>query len=262
MKGVEYYRSEAFSIREVKTCMNDLHAYKDHLHQELSIGYIEKGESVLNISGIDYYIKAGEAVIIYPYVSHKCQPIDVDNWEFTMIYIESEFYKGAFLNVDSTNSIGIKKFGNYEFNQIKQLSTVLKSNISGFDKEIELVKTLIQLFTNCDINIHLQTSKKLEPIKTFIEEHFLEVMKLKDMEEKFGINKFALIRSFKNEFNTTPNAYQLQLKANYAKHLLKSSENITDIALQSGFYDQAHFTKEFKKAYGITPLQYQRALKG
>lgn len=262
MKGVEYYRSEAFSIHEIKTCMNDLHAYKDHLHQELSIGYIDKGESILNISGVDYNIKAGEAVIIYPYVSHKCQPIDSNNWEFTMIYIESKFYEGVILNLDNTNSIGIKKFGDYEFNQIKKLSAVLKSNISGFDKEIELVNTLIQLFTTCDINIQLQTSKKIEPIKTFIEEHFLEVMTLKDLEDKFGVNKFALIRSFKNEFNTTPNAYQLQLKANYAKQLLISSDNITDIALQSGFYDQAHFTKEFKKAYGITPLQYQRALKG
>lgn len=261
MKGVEYYRAEAFNIREVKTCMNDLHAYKDHLHQELSIGYIEKGESILNVSGKDYYIEAGEAVIIYPYVSHKCQPIDVNNWGFTMIYIDSEFYKGVFYDLGSKNSIGIKKLGSYEFNQIKQLSDVLKSNISGFDKEIELANTLIQLFTSCDIDIHLQTNEKIEPIKTYIEEHFLEIIKLNDMEDKFGINKFALIRNFKSEFNTTPNAYQLQLKVNYAKQLLKSSDNIVDIAIRSGFYDQAHFTKEFKKAYGITPLQYQRAIK-
>ena len=226
MMGVEYYRSESFNIREVKTCMNDLHAYKDHLHQELSIGYIEKGESMLNVSGKDYYIKAGEAVIIYPYVSHKCQPINVNNWEFTMIYVESEFYKGAFHNIDSKNSIGIKKLGNYEFNQIKQLSAILKSNISGFNKEIKLADTIIQLFSTCDIDIQLQADGKMEPIKAYIEEHFLEVIKLKDMEDKFAINKFALIRNFKNEFNTTPNSYQLQLKINYAKHLLKSSDNI------------------------------------
>jgi len=33
----------AFNMIEVKTCSNDLHSYKDHLHEELSVGYIEKG---------------------------------------------------------------------------------------------------------------------------------------------------------------------------------------------------------------------------
>lgn len=260
MKGIAYYRSEAFNMVEVKTCSNDVHAYKEHLHQELSVGYIEKGASILNVNGSDYYIKAGEAIVISPYVSHKCQPVDLNEWEFTMIYIQNEFCKEMFHHLGAKNIISIKKLGISEFNKIKGLSNVLKSNDSSFNKEVELINTLIHLFDPGDIAIQLESSKKTTAIKAYIEENFLEPLKLKDMEEKFDINKFILIRNFKNKFNTTPNAYQLQLKINHGKYLLKSSDDIVDIALRSGFYDQAHFTKEFKKAYGITPVQYYKAL--
>lgn len=261
MNGIGYYRADAFNMVEIKTCINDVHAYKDHLHKELSIGYIERGATILNVNGKDYNIRAGGAVIIYPYVSHKCQPLDINEWEFTMIYIEKEFYKGVFDDLDEKNSIGIKKLSEYEFSQVKQLADILKSDASGFDKEVELINTLIQLFQTCDMRIKLESNGKSNEVKSYIEAHFLQPLHLKDMEERFNVNKFALIRSFKSNFNTTPNAYQLQLKVNYGKNLLKSSDNIVDIALKSGFYDQAHFTKEFKKSYGVTPLQYHKALK-
>ncbi|WP_432403458.1 AraC family transcriptional regulator [Wukongibacter sp. M2B1] len=260
MKGIEYYREESFDMIEVKTCCDDLHAYKSHLHHELSIGYIKKGATILNVNGEEYHMEAGEAVIIYPYVSHICQPEDINNWEFTMIYIDNEFCKGICNNSVVKNSIGIKRLGDDEFEQIKDLSNLLKSNVSSFDKEVELTNTLNELFSKCDIDIQFQSSKKMNLIKKYIEEHFLDTIQLKDMEAEFDINKFSLIRNFKSKFNTTPNAYQLQLKVDYGKELLKRSNNIVDIALKAGFYDQAHFTREFKKAHGITPLQYYKAI--
>jgi AraC-like DNA-binding protein len=260
MKGIAYYRSEAFNMVEIKTCSNDVHAYKDHLHEELSIGYIEKGASILHVNGTDYHIEEGEAIIIYPYVSHKCQPLDVSQWEFTMIYIMNAFYEEMFKHLGTKKAIGIKKLGISELAQIKSLADILKSDASGFNKEVELISTLIQLLEIEDIAVKFESSKRIMAVKTYIEENFLKPLSLKAMEENFDINKFILIRNFKNKFNTTPNAYQLQLKINYGKCLLKSSSDIVDIALRAGFYDQAHFTKEFKKAYGITPLQYYKDL--
>ncbi|GAA0182677.1 AraC family transcriptional regulator [Clostridium sediminicola] len=262
MKGIEYYREESFDMIEIKTCCDDLHAYKSHLHQELSIGYITKGSTFLTINEKEYYIEAGEAVIIYPLVSHKCQPVDINNWEFTMIYIDDEFCKGIFDNLVAKNSIGLKKLSNDEFEQIKHLADFIKSDASHLDKAVELINTLSELFIKCDIDmfIQFQSSKKMNSIKKYIEDHFLNNLHLKDMEDEFNINKFSLIRNFKRKFNTTPNAYQLQLKVDYGKKLLKGSSDIVDIAIRASFYDQAHFTKEFKKAYGITPLQYYKSI--
>ncbi|TCO68800.1 AraC family transcriptional regulator [Marinisporobacter balticus] len=260
MKGIEYYRSKVLDMIEIKTCSDDLHSYKNHIHQELSIGYIQKGSTMLNINGKDYKIKAGEAVIIYPYVSHKCQPIDINNWEFTMIYIDNKFCKEIVGNLTIKNSIGVKKLGNDEFNKIKYIADILKSDVSRPDKEVALINIINEIFDTCEIDIQFQSSKKMNWIKKYIEHHFLDMIQLTDIEDTFNVNKFSLIRNFKSKFNTTPNAYQLQLKIDYAKNLIKKGGSIVDIALEAGFYDQPHFTKEFKKAYGITPLKYQKSL--
>jgi len=106
------------------------------------------------------------------------------------------------------------------------------------------------------VNIEVVKDVELEEIRAYIEKNFLEQLKLEDLEKHFGFNKFRIIRNFKNKYNATPVAYQLQLKVNYAKHLINKNINLTEVALNAGFYDQAHFTNEFRKAYGITPKQY------
>lgn len=261
MKGIKYYRPEIFNRFEIKTCSNVLHSYREHVHEELSFAYIEKGTTILNVRGKDYYIEAGEAVIIFPYVSHRCQPVDINDWKFTMVYIGDKLYKQIINSIDKKSSIRIKKLNDFELNRVKQLLNYLENHTNIYNREVKLINTLIQLFNTCHIDIQYQSDKKINSIKKYIEDHFLEEIRLKDIEDRFEVNKFVLIRNFKNKFNTTPSAYQLQLKINYGKHLLKDSDDIVDIALKSGFYDQAHFTKEFKKAYGITPLQYRKALK-
>jgi AraC-like DNA-binding protein len=41
--------------------------------------------------------------------------------------------------------------------------------------------------------------------------------------------------------------------------LAGSTSTIADIAAQAGFYDQSHFTRTFKRKYGLTPHDYWRA---
>jgi transcriptional regulator GlxA family with amidase domain len=44
-----------------------------------------------------------------------------------------------------------------------------------------------------------------------------------------------------------------------AGRLTDSDDGIAQIALDAGFYDQSHFTRTFKRHFGLTPLAYRRA---
>jgi AraC-like DNA-binding protein len=49
-----------------------------------------------------------------------------------------------------------------------------------------------------------------------------------------------------------------KIRLQKAAHLLiRNVDTIGDIAFQTGFYDQAHFCRSFKQAFGRTPLQYK-----
>ena len=76
---------------------------------------------------------------------------------------------------------------------------------------------------------------------------------------RMGLSGFA--RSFKATVGVTPHAYLLQERIEKAKRLLAANHfSMADIALESGFGSQAHFTTVFHKMVGATPRAYRRCL--
>jgi transcriptional regulator GlxA family with amidase domain len=66
-------------------------------------------------------------------------------------------------------------------------------------------------------------------------------------------------RLFRKKFHTTPRAYLTNVRMNAACHLLVTTElAISEIALQTGFYDQSHFTNQFVRHRGLPPSQYRQ----
>lgn len=64
-------------------------------------------------------------------------------------------------------------------------------------------------------------------------------------------------RHFKASMGITPYAWLMRLRMEQALSLLLHGVNSINVAIQVGFYDQAHFVKAFKTTYGTTPSQVQ-----
>lgn len=65
---------------------------------------------------------------------------------------------------------------------------------------------------------------------------------------------------FKSEIGMTPSQYLKLLRVQRAKKLIKTSFlTMKEIGLKVGFNDKSRFTRAFKKAYGLTPMQYREA---
>ncbi len=47
-------------------------------------------------------------------------------------------------------------------------------------------------------------------------------------------------------------------RLDFARSRLRGGTPLADLALAAGFADQAHFTRMFKSAYGMTPGRYAR----
>ena len=138
---------------EIKKGLNTRHSFKAHLHQELSIGYVEKGSTVLKINDQNYHIREDEGICIPPFVTHKCQPENIENWKFTMIYIHKDHLKKFELNFQE-NPIQIKKLNISDVEKIKELVDVLTGKFSLFEKETALLSTIDNILEcfNSDLN--------------------------------------------------------------------------------------------------------------
>ena len=70
------------------------------------------------------------------------------------------------------------------------------------------------------------------------------------------VTRYDLARQFRLMCGTSPYRYLLMRRLDRARKLLARDQALADIALDAGFADQAHFTRMFKAAYGLTPGRY------
>jgi len=78
-----------------------------------------------------------------------------------------------------------------------------------------------------------------------------------------GVTPAGMIKAFRRHYGGTPGDYLRILRLARARAQLGSSTlGIGAIALDAGFYDHAHFTREFRRVMGIAPAAYRRATRG
>lgn len=91
---------------------------------------------------------------------------------------------------------------------------------------------------------------------------------LKHYDEQIRVGKLAALsgcsvsqfeRGFRRVFSMTPTQYILRVRINAARNLLsRSSRSVADVALASGFYDQAQLARYFRRLTGMTPSKYRK----
>lgn len=68
-----------------------------------------------------------------------------------------------------------------------------------------------------------------------------------------NISERQFERIFRSHIGISPKRYIDLARFNFAVELLRSTSNLTNVAHESGYYDQAHFIREFKKFTGVAP---------
>jgi len=95
-------------------------------------------------------------------------------------------------------------------------------------------------------------------LKQYIRENYHARLSLDQLAQTFFINASYLSKIFKDETNEKLSDYIMNVRLANAKSLLRSTPaRVQDIAAQVGYEDYRHFCTVFKKATGLTPLQYR-----
>lgn len=111
----------------------------------------------------------------------------------------------------------------------------------------------------------VQEARQCQLVKSRIKEQILtdpsEPLSLGELAIAVGFSEYQLIRHFKKTFGMTPGAYQLWVRLERSKEKLAAGHSIVDVAAQMGFTDQSHLTRNFRRAFFVTPGQYLREVR-
>lgn len=87
-------------------------------------------------------------------------------------------------------------------------------------------------------------------------------IKVREIRERLYITERTLERQFKKEIGVTPTQFAKIIQFHSSVKMLSEKDyiNLTDISYKSGYADQSHFIRSFKKYTGKTPKEFERQL--
>ncbi len=87
-----------------------------------------------------------------------------------------------------------------------------------------------------------------------MQDHLEEPLSIRAINSKVGVSAKTLEGLFKKHLDATPKAFYLQLRLQAARRLvLDSNLKLTEVAVRCGFNSQTHFTRGFKRHFGVPP---------
>ncbi len=98
-------------------------------------------------------------------------------------------------------------------------------------------------------------------IKRYLKDRFAESVSLDELVTLSGLSRFHLVRIFAKHVGMTPHAFQIKVRINAARALLKAGVSPVSVSTDIGFSDQSHFTRHFKRAWGVTPSRYANSVR-
>ncbi len=92
-----------------------------------------------------------------------------------------------------------------------------------------------------------------------LHQRFREPLDMADLAASTGLSRSQFDRHFQRLFGTTPHEYLLRIRVHHASDLLeRTTTSITNIALETGFYDHSHFSRTYKRIMGVSPLGFRK----
>jgi AraC family transcriptional regulator len=103
--------------------------------------------------------------------------------------------------------------------------------------------------------------RRIRQAMAFVDANFSSKLTRDQIARAAGLSPFHFSRLFHQIVGLAPHQYLLRCRLQHAEKLLLvcgEDRTVADIAGESGFADQAHFARHFRRVYGVSPQQFQR----
>ncbi|MCI9188055.1 MAG: AraC family transcriptional regulator [Lachnospiraceae bacterium] len=249
-------------------------------HDFLELAYVLSGEGKYRINDKIYPVKEGDLIMINPGVKHQallCPEADTPATEFFVGFsnIRISGCRENHMPLPGGECI-IHTSGELSQRLLKLCTSMEAENAVRRQGRYFMLKSyLIQLLLlvireQCEPMERPRgyafesASKKYvaEQVVTYIEDHYSEKISLDQIAENMYLSPFYISRIFKGETGNTPIRHLINLRLEKARELLEGGYqgSIQEVAALVGYDDAYHFSKLFKKRYGISPSQARKNL--
>lgn len=255
---------------------NDLHVeayqftgvgqnFPNHFHDYFVIGLIEVGQRHLVVNQQDYQIGPLDLLTFNPLDRHACDQIDGGLLSYRCLNIKAEVLSVLAEKIFDCDQLphftAPVQFQTPVASIYRDLHESIMTGRSLLEKEelfLVLMQQVLSSYANFEKPPISETIRlEIEAVCSYMQAHYSERISLDDLAAIAGLNKYSFLRTFTRWKGITPYRYLETLRISQAKILLEQGLAVAEVAHDTGFTDQSHFSTYFNRLIGLTPRQYQ-----
>jgi len=245
------------------------HEFAPHYHDALLVAVTEDGGAEVAAAGVPDEVHRAALLVVGPAEPHSSRMSRSVRWRYRSFYLMRSALDGV------ATDLGIARFPSLRNGVLRQPDLVERflrlhrALEAGADDLLER-QLLLDAFGHLVAehatadrppSLRAPDQAALRAVVELMRERHAERLTLPALASSAGMTQFQLIGLFRAGTGMTPHAYLTQVRLGAACHHLRRSRPIAEAAAAAGFYDQSALTRHFKRAYGMTPTQYVRAIR-
>lgn len=235
-----------------------------HRHDTYAIGLTISGVQTFTYRGEARASLPGQVIVIHPDELHDGGAGTEAGLRYRMIYVPPELVAQALLQ-----SSGIHlPFVDTPVLSDPRFRESLSEALEDIEQPIgELKRSSLLAELAASLSRHSSDRRargtvinwpELKLCSEYLRECSVQSIRIGELEGLADMDRFTLSRQFKKVYGTSPHRYLIMRRLEGVKRLLANGVSLVDAAAESGFADQSHMNRHFKRAFGVTPGHWQR----
>jgi AraC-like DNA-binding protein len=266
-----YWRHSAVAGVDLLRARFVTHRYGRHAHETYTFGVIESGVEEFEYRGSLLRAGAGAVALLNPEVVHTGQAAGPDGWAYRVFYPEVEVVTE--IAAELGWPAGPPSFPETVVTDARSARLVRTAHMAAESGDRLASSTLLRTALGGLLAAHAAAApgRAIRPgrapaaiaqTRDLLHARLADPPSLEELAAVTGLGPFALLRAFRAETGLPPHAYLNQLRVRRARCLLDDGLAPAQVAACTGFADQAHLTRHFKRVVGVPPGAYQRGRTG
>jgi AraC-like DNA-binding protein len=235
------------------------HVFDLHAHEEFVIAIVDEGAEAFQCSGKAYVAAAGTIYTINPDEPHDGRAAG-SSWRYRAFYPSVDVVRLALGVCEAPRFSHTVLSDEHSVRTLARLHEVLVSTDCALERESAITVTLQTLFNVNGGTVALPrvsvTSRGVKIAYDALRERSAQPHSLTSLATEAGLHPNYLLCAFKQRYGATPAVFLRSERLKRAKELMRARWPLIAVAQETGFYDQAHFSRHFKRAFGVTPSAF------
>jgi len=264
-------RVRVFETMELLRARYMRQRFAPHAHEEYVFGTVESGVARTYFRGREDLHVAGSVITFGPGEVHTGSAATEEGWSYRMLYPSVSLVR--FVAREATGRDFTPAFTTSFVHDVtladrlRSAHSVLESDSDDLRKECALLETLGALVIrhastrpgDNDAAPAPRSNTALLRVRDLLEAEYARTVTIRELAAEAGLSTFHLIRVFRAAFGLPPYKYLEQVRIQQARRLIRLGLPLTHVVHATGFSDQSHLTRYFKRIVGVTPGTYARA---